>query len=197
MLKGEAKTRYMRDYMRRRRAGQPAKPKPAEPRSSPDVLAVKDQEIARLKSRIAELEAELARWRRGQEIFRPRTPEEWAALKLKVAEEKKARRAALRAARAAAAPAQEQEASAETLRAEVEKWKEEATKRNTRIANLKRQIRVMAAMSKGIPLTKEKHRLIRSCLHPYRAAGDAKMQKRLEQAFQAFEGLNLVFPDEP
>ena len=71
-LKGEARTRYMREYMRRRRAGQqPGKPQRATtpgltPGSNTAQAAPdnRDQEIARLKARITELEAELERTRR-------------------------------------------------------------------------------------------------------------------------------------
>jgi len=58
-LKGEARTKYMRDYMRRRRAGQQAKPKPRVPASD----VAKDARIRELEGelvqahkRIAELE---------------------------------------------------------------------------------------------------------------------------------------------
>ena len=58
MFKGEAKTRYMRDYMRRRRAQQAAQPRlqvdPAVGDPAPEVRQ-------RLEARVGELEAEVAR----------------------------------------------------------------------------------------------------------------------------------------
>jgi hypothetical protein len=55
----EVRRRYFRELMRRRRAGQQAKPKP----SAPAADAAKDREIARLKACLAELEAERERAR--------------------------------------------------------------------------------------------------------------------------------------
>jgi len=55
VLKGEAKTRYMREYMRRRRAGQPAKPKPSA------------AYVVKLEARVRELEVALERERERHE----------------------------------------------------------------------------------------------------------------------------------
>jgi hypothetical protein len=63
-LQGEAKTAYMREYMRRRRAGMSAKPAATKPVTKPEPDR-RDEEIARLKARIAELEA-------GHKAFMPR-----------------------------------------------------------------------------------------------------------------------------
>jgi len=76
MLKGQAKTDYMREYMRRRRAGakpktavrpdvRPEKPKPAPARETAleQELAQAKQELAQAKARIRQLEAEVARKR--------------------------------------------------------------------------------------------------------------------------------------
>jgi hypothetical protein len=60
MLKGEAKTKYMRDYMRRRRGGQG----PAKPKSGPQRVAKTDNAS---QARIRDLEAELTRERERRE----------------------------------------------------------------------------------------------------------------------------------
>ena len=59
-LKGEARTKYMRDYMRRRRAGQQSKPKPRAPAS--DVARSRREEFAevgRLKAEIVRLKSDI------------------------------------------------------------------------------------------------------------------------------------------
>jgi hypothetical protein len=59
MLKGEAKTRYMRDYMRRRRAQQAGQPRL---QVDPAVGDPATSEVRqRLEARVGELEAEVAR----------------------------------------------------------------------------------------------------------------------------------------
>jgi hypothetical protein len=58
MLKGEAKTRYMRDYMRRRRAQQAGQPRlQVDPAVGPATSEVRQ----RLEARVGDLEAEVAR----------------------------------------------------------------------------------------------------------------------------------------
>jgi hypothetical protein len=58
MLKGEAKTRYMRDYMRRRRAQQAGQPRL---QVDPAVGDPATSEVRqRLEARVGELEAEVA-----------------------------------------------------------------------------------------------------------------------------------------
>jgi hypothetical protein len=63
VLKGEAKTKYMREYMRRRRAGQSAKPKPQERPAAKAAPPADAKELARREAaaasnaRVHELEA--------------------------------------------------------------------------------------------------------------------------------------------
>jgi hypothetical protein len=61
MLKGEAKTKYQRKYMRRWRAGRPAKPAPPRPVPKPQATPSAEQaaEIARLKAHITDLKAHI------------------------------------------------------------------------------------------------------------------------------------------
>jgi hypothetical protein len=86
MLKGEAKTAYMREYMRRRRAGsKPAQPKPGRERTAkPSAAATIDalqKELAAAKARFAELEVQLAR--RDAALARERSaPAEEAAVEV-------------------------------------------------------------------------------------------------------------------
>jgi hypothetical protein len=195
MLTGKAKKDYQREYMRRRRAGLAAKPTATEPPPAPDTA--KDQEIAQLKARIAELEAEVARLRSGagKAPEWPRTPEEWAARKLAVAEERKARRAALKAAKAAAAPAPRGE-TIETLREERSNLQTQLKAARTRIRNLQDMHMILAKEADRrtkIIMTKELHRHIRACMHPDRAP---KGQERLwTQRAQEFNGLPAKLAD--
>jgi hypothetical protein len=59
MLKGEAKTRYMRDYMRRRRAQQAGQLRPQVDPAVGDPATSEVQQ--RLETQVGELEAEVAR----------------------------------------------------------------------------------------------------------------------------------------
>ena len=59
MLKGEAKTRYMRDYMRRRRAQQAGQPRLQVDPAVGDPATSEVQQ--RLEARVGELQAEVAR----------------------------------------------------------------------------------------------------------------------------------------
>jgi hypothetical protein len=82
MLKGEAKTKYQREYMRRWRAGRPAKPgatKTAETKPSPAPDTAKDQEIAQLKARIRAVEQERDHYKQlaesgAQHVRQPEAP---------------------------------------------------------------------------------------------------------------------------
>jgi len=63
-LKGEARTKYMRDYMRRRRAGQQAKPKPRAPASDGEGQLTRSRreefaEVGRLKAEIGRLKSDI------------------------------------------------------------------------------------------------------------------------------------------
>jgi len=66
-LKGEAKTKYQREYMRRRRAEQRAKAKPQPTPLREAASQIDPAAVTKLEARIRELETELARERKQRE----------------------------------------------------------------------------------------------------------------------------------
>jgi hypothetical protein len=173
---------------RRYRAGLAAKPaatKPAEPATKPEPDR-RDADIARLSARIAELEAgtlstaerqkletrireleaELARERAKKTAHPeppelPRTREDWEALKQRATEQRKAKRAAMKAAKVAAV-AQEGLVTVEALQEALVNAKDQIARQRTEIANLKHKAGVERALRKpeGLDVPKKARRVI-------------------------------------
>jgi hypothetical protein len=175
-------------------------------KASIEALGARDARIDALRARVTELEAELTRERAKAKTAAPgdfkwpRSDAEWAAAKQAATEARKAGRAKAKAARAAAAPV-EQDETIETVREERDKWKAECVKRNTRIANLLRQIRATAD-KRAVLMSKALHKHIVAALHPDRAprhddkATDARIQNLWTKRAQDFAALKVAFTDE-
>src|SRR5262245_48070241 len=173
-LSGDAKTKYQRDYMRRKRAGEAAGK--AKGKSSGETAALESRvrelgaELARERSRREAAEAELARQRARREAPPlPKTPEEWAAAKERATAERKAKLAAGKAAAAkpAARPMPESEIVARL---------------KTRVRNLQRELthvrewhkREMARVGK---MSRTTFNAVIKCLHPDQRANATETEK--------------------
>src|SRR5262249_10147123 len=145
-------------------------------------------EITKLKARIAEPETELARERAKKAPPQPPPLNAWdfsPERKQAVAEARKTERAAARAAKAAQAGAQEPPETIETLTEKLDRATAELVKRNTRVANLRKQVRMLAD-KRTIAMTKPLHKHIVACIHPDRASQDARTQRLWTERAQQF-----------
>jgi hypothetical protein len=194
MLQGKAKTDYQREYMRRRRAGlAAAKPKPAAQADA--------AEIAPLKARIDELQAEVTRLRaalasRGGRPPPPPLPRraEMEARKQAVAEEQKAKRAAARAA--AELPPQEPD-TIEGVKVELDKVLTQLKSARTQTKNLRGRIRWLEATADKrvrLVIPARLFREINFHLHPDRQDG-AKAKERAGKCLAEFNGLKRLLDE--
>ena len=159
----------------------------------------------KLKARIRDLEAELAR-ERDEKKARPtppfpRTREEWAAAKQAATEQRKAVRAAAKAAREAerarqilrdTPPTETPETLAvkiAALDAEVAKWKKLAQDRQKKLTAIGK-----AARNRTVFMSKRLRRHIRTSFHPDRVADPRKKQLR-EELSKEFNSLTIVQAD--
>jgi hypothetical protein len=146
-------------------------------------------ETASLKARIRELEAELARERAKKTAHPeppelPRTREDWEALKQRATEQRKAKRAAMKAAKVAAV-AQEGLVTVEALQEALVNAKDQIARQRTEIANLKHKAGVERALRKreGLDVPKKARRVIWKALHPDKAR-DEEQRKLNNEALQ-------------
>jgi uncharacterized coiled-coil protein SlyX len=179
MLKGEAKTSYMREYMRRRRAGQSQR----EPLKAGDTAKLKAAELKlqleAAQARIHELETAPAR--KGEAHVDPATLSMTAQQKLDTAIRQEMRRLG--------ASFQQQ------VRDEVRKQLEETILPHYRKEQAEAK-KVMEAR-KGI-MDKATYNLIWSCLHPdsRKSTTDGKLSRAFN-AFESFEKRLLKEKDAP
>lgn len=140
-------------------------------------------QLDKLKARISELEAELARG------STPRTAADWEAVRQAAAEQRKAK---LAAAKAASMPPPAPDETIDTVRAELIALKEQYARTLTANRNLRRRLDYQsAAMRESTLMTKKVYRDIKACLHPDRSVTEA----RLTRAFQAFAKLKIRIVD--
>jgi hypothetical protein len=167
-----------RRYWQRVLQGEAAQPDDAAKAQS----AALEQELARARQRIAELETTSTQ-RRPPPFPHPRTAAEWEALKAKATAERKAKRAA---ARRAVAGVQEPP-DVPTLLAENESLTQQLKATRTQIRNLKGQISYFTRMQ-GAVFTPELEKNIRVCLHPDWIS-DAKQKRRYEETLAEFNAV--------
>jgi hypothetical protein len=168
-----------RRYWQRVLQGEAAQPDDAAKAQS----AALEQELARARQRIAELEAAVGTQRQPPPFPHPRTAAEWEALKAKATAERKAKRAA---ARRAVAGVQEPP-DVPTLLAENESLTQQLKATRTQIRNLKGQISYFTRMQ-GAVFTPELEKNIRVCLHPDWIS-DAKQKRRYEETLAEFNAV--------
>jgi hypothetical protein len=168
-----------RRYWQRVLQGEAAQPDDAAKAQS----AALEQELARARQRIAELEAAVGTQRQPPPFPHPRTVAEWEALKAKATAERKAKRAA---ARRAVAGVQEPP-DVPTLLAENESLTQQLKATRTQIRNLKGQISYFTRMQ-GAVFTPELEKNIRVCLHPDWIS-DAKQKRRYEETLAEFNAV--------
>jgi hypothetical protein len=168
-----------RRYWQRVLQGEAAQPDAAAKAQS----AALEQELARARQRIAELEAAVGTQRQPPPFPHPRTAAEWEALKAKATAERKAKRAA---ARRAVAGVQEPP-DVPTLLAENESLTQQLKATRTQIRNLKGQISYFTRMQ-GAVFTPELEKNIRVCLHPDWIS-DAKQKRRYEETLAEFNAV--------
>ncbi|MCG2632858.1 hypothetical protein L6654_40425 [Bradyrhizobium sp. WYCCWR 13023] len=183
-IKDDARRReYFRDYMAKRRAGDVAR---KHAQSSEAVVQA-------LKTRIQELEAELARERAKPKSRLPRTVEELMAQKSLAEQEEKNRRLAARAVAASRVPDDIEEP---TLRERLGQVEMQLKARNTEIKNLKARVKHLDEARKAAPprMTKRLHRQIRAFLHPDRASPEEA--RRRTEVFQEFSAIKFIFGEE-
>jgi hypothetical protein len=167
-----------RRYWQRVLQGEAAQPDDAAKAQS----AALEQELARARQRIAELETTSTQ-RQPPPFPHPRTAAEWEALKAKATAERKAKRAA---ARRAVAGVQEPP-DVPTLLAENESLTQQLKATRTQIRNLKGQISYFTRMQ-GAVFTPELEKNIRVCLHPDWIS-DAKQKRRYEETLAEFNAV--------
>ena len=178
--------RRRRECLRKEQAKRRPEAAPQPPGGRPS------DDIAAFKARIRELEAQLARECRFE---MPNSREELAARKQQASEERKAKRAAMKAVRAAAQPAPEEPVSIESLTTLVESLTAQLTKARTEIKNSKITVRTLTDDDKHVRMVLPKglRRQILGYLHPDKAPqNDMAAQKRMEKTFQAFNALKCV-----
>ena len=168
-----------RRYWQRVLQGEAAQPDAAAKAQN----AALEQELARARQRIAELEAAVGTQRQPPPFPHPRTAAEWEALKAKATAERKAKRAA---ARRAVAGVQEPP-DVPTLLAENESLTQQLKATRTQIRNLKGQISYFTRMQ-GAVFTPELEKNIRVCLHPDWIS-DAKQKRRYEETLAEFNAV--------
>jgi len=168
-----------RRYWQRVLQGEAAQPDDAAKAQS----AALEQELARARQRIAELEAAVGTQRQPPPFPHPRTAAEWEALKAKATAERKAKRAA---ARRAVAGVQEPP-DVPTLLAENESLTQQLKATRTQIRNLKGQISYFTRMQ-GAVFTPELEKNIRVCLHPDWVS-DAKQKRRYDETLAEFNAV--------
>jgi hypothetical protein len=167
-----------RRYWQRVLQGEAAQPDAAAKAQN----AALEQELARARQRIAELETTSTQ-RQPPPFPHPRTAAEWEALKAKATAERKAKRAA---ARRAVAGVQEPP-DVPTLLAENESLTQQLKATRTQIRNLKGQISYFTRMQ-GAVFTPELEKNIRVCLHPDWIS-DAKQKRRYEETLAEFNAV--------
>lgn len=170
-----------RRYWQRVLQGEAAQPDDAAKAQS----AALEQELARARQRIAELETTSTQ-RQPPPFPHPRTAAEWEALKAKATAERKAKRAAAAEARRAVAGVQEPP-DVPTLLAENESITQQLKAARTQIRNLKGQISYFTRMQ-GAVFTPELEKNIRVCLHPDWIS-DAKQKRRYEETLAEFNAV--------
>jgi hypothetical protein len=168
-----------RRYWQRVLQGEAAQPDAAAKAQN----AALEQELARARQRIAELEAAVGTQRQPPPFPHPRTAAEWEALKAKATAERKAKRAA---ARRAVAGVQEPP-DVPTLLAENESLTQQLKATRTQIRNLKGQISYFTRMQ-GAVFTPELEKNIRVCLHPDWVS-DAKQKRRYDETLAEFNAV--------
>jgi hypothetical protein len=171
-----------RRYWQRVLQGEAAQPDDAAKAQS----AALEQELARARQRIAELEAAVGTQRQPPPFPHSRTAAEWEALKAKATAERKAKRAAAAEARRAVAGVQEPP-DVPTLLAENESLTQQLKATRTQIRNLKGQISYFTRMQ-GAVFTPELEKNIRVCLHPDWIS-DAKQKRRYEETLAEFNAV--------
>jgi hypothetical protein len=128
----------------------------------------------------------------AREADRPRTAEDWAAIKLAATEARKAMLATARAARAAST---QQEETLEALCEKLHRAEELLEARDTEIATLKAKVRHLDERSPPPKMSRSLHRQVLSLLHPDRVHDDEELRRKLEKCFQAFSAIKFTFPE--
>jgi len=200
-LKGDAKTAYMREYMRRRRAGETGKPKPGpkpkQPSDDPDLRSAFTEAATRAQAGRQE-EPGSKRPKPPEPPPLPRTREELAEAKRKVTEERRAKRAA--AAQPEAKQARkiaELEHKLKQAEARIEQLQNEGTlqqensRLRQRLATARAEIRmVIKSPNRTVFMAPGDRRKILACLHPD-PVKDPAAKKRYEEAFKIFNNLPI------
>jgi hypothetical protein len=172
-----------RRYWQRVLQGEAAQPDDAAKAQS----AALEQELARARQRIAELEAAVGTQRQPPPFPHPRTAAEWEALKAKATAERKAKRTATAAARRLAAGVTAP-LDVPTLLAENDSLRQQLKATQTQMRNLKSEVIYIRKMHDGVVFTPELEKNIRICLHPDWVT-DPKQRQRYDKTLAEFNAV--------
>jgi hypothetical protein len=138
-LSGDAKTKYQREYMRRKRAGEA--PGKAKGESGGQATAALETRIRELEAENAALKAAANDAQQRQPPPLPRTAADLLARKAQATADRKAKRAEATAARLRTVAAERPDADVPTLLAENDSLKRQLKAAQTRAQNLTQELR--------------------------------------------------------